>query len=158
MIKDGVNINALLIGFGKTNQQLFLTSVANNQFITNGEDGVKLKKVKYFIFDKNPAENNKNLNHNYSRYKNECKDVSTEEHLPLPDYPAEEYFYRLDVNDVDFYNEIKKISTTPPQDVNYIVIAFGTDLENIDMAQKLVAKSKEWGVNNLTIKLNVFSS
>ena len=155
LIKDGVNINALLIGFGKTNQQLFLTSVANNQFITNGEDGVKLKKVKYFIFDKNPAENNKNLNHNYSRYKNECKDVSIEEYLPLPDYPAEEYFYRLDVNDVDFYNEIRKISTTSPQDVNYIVIAFGTDLENIDMAQKLVAKSKEWGVNNLTIFVKV---
>lgn len=155
LIKEGVNINAIMIGFGKTNQQLFLTSVANNQFITNGARGIELKKVKYFIFDKNPAENNKNLNHNYSRYKNECRDVSADDYLPLPDYPAEEYFYRLDVNDVNFYNEIRKISTASARDVNYIIIAFGSDLENIDMAQKLVAKCKEWGIDNSTIFVKV---
>ena len=40
LIREGVDINTVMIGFGKTNQQLFLTSVANNQFITRGKSGV----------------------------------------------------------------------------------------------------------------------
>ncbi len=155
LIREGVEINAMMIGFGKTNQQIFLTSVANNQFITKGNTGVELKKVKYHIFDKDPAENNKNFNHNYSRYKNECSDISQDEYLPLPDYPADEHYYRLDVNDVSFYNEIRRISTASEKDVNFIIIAYGTDLENIDMAKKLVEKSKEWNVKNLTIFVKV---
>ena len=41
LIKDNVNINAFLIGFGKTNQEIFLTSVANNQFITKDIEDYK---------------------------------------------------------------------------------------------------------------------
>lgn len=155
LVREGVDINAILIGFGKTNQQIFLTSVANNQFVTMGEDGVQLKKVKYHIFDKNTAENNKNFNHNYNRYKNECAGVSQDDYLPLPDYPAEEYYHHLDVNDVEFYNQIRNISTSSLSNINFVVIAFGSDLENIDMAQKLVAKTKEWDVHNLIIFVKV---
>ncbi len=155
LIREDVEINVMMIGFGKTNQEVFLTSVANNQFITKGKSGVELKKVKYHIFDKNPTENNKNLNHNYSRYKNECKGVSQDDYLPFPDYPADEHFYKLDINDVKFYNEIRRISTASVKDVNFIIIAFGTDLENIDMAKKLIAKSKEWDVENITIFVKV---
>lgn len=154
LIREGVDINTVMIGFGKTNQQLFLTSVANNQFITRGKSGVELKPVKYFIFDKNHAENNKNLNHSYNRFKNELW-AAEEEYLPLPSYPAEEHFYHLDVNDVSFYNQLRGILTASEKDVNYIVIAFGTDLENIDLAKKLVSKAKEWGLENLTIFVKV---
>ncbi len=154
-IKDGVNINALMIGFGKTNQQIFLTSVANNQFIKKGKTGTELKKVNYHIFDKQPAENNKNLNHNYNRYKNECAGVDEKDYLPLPDYPAIEKFYRLDVNDMGFYNEIRNVVNGSEKDLNFIIIAFGSDLDNIDMAQKLIAKCKEWGVENVYIFVKV---
>ena len=144
LVKDGVDINAVMIGFGKTNQQIFLTSVANNQFITSSDKGVALKKVKYHIFDKEHAEDNKNLNHSYYRYKNELDDGK---YLELPDYPAEEYYYHLNINDTHFYNEIKSIITRSTKGVNFIIIAFGSDLENIDMAQKLLAKKNEWGVD-----------
>ena len=155
LIKDGVEINTLLIGFGKTNQQIFLTSVANNQFITEVNGSIGIKKVRYHIFDKNPAENNKNLNHNYNRFKNESEGINTEDYLPLPDYPAEEFFYRLDVNARDFYNHIRKVTVATEKGVNFIVIAFGTDLENIDMAQKLVLKCREWGIKNIAIFVKV---
>lgn len=155
LIKEGVDIHTVFIGFGKTNQQIFLTSVANNQFITKVEDTVEVKKVKYYIFDKNFAENNKNLNHNYNRYKNECVGVNQGDYLPLPSYPAEERFYRLDINDMNFYNEIRKIVCDADKAVNFIVIAFGSDLENIDMAQKLVLKCKEWGAKNISIFVKV---
>lgn len=155
LVREGVEINAVMIGFGKTNQQIFLTSVANNQFITKGEKEIEIKKVNYHIFDKNPTENNKNLNHNYSRYKNECKDINVKEYLPLPDYPAKESFYHLDVNDIRFYDSIRAILSGSTKHVNYIIIAFGSDLENIDLAQKLVAKAKEWNVKNLNIFVKV---
>mgnify|MGYP003413480947 FL=1 len=64
LIRDNVNINAFLIGFGKTNQEIFLTSVANNQFITSGDNDPQLKQVNYYIFDNKETENNKHLNHN----------------------------------------------------------------------------------------------
>lgn len=155
LIRDDVDINVLFIGFGKTAQQLFLTSVANNQFLTSGTTDPELKKVKYYIFDKDEAENNKNLNHNYYRYKYECSELNPADYLPLPTLPAEETYYRLDVNDCDFYNQIRSVVTRNPKDSNFVVIAFGSDLENIDMAQKLVEKRNEWDLENLVIFVKV---
>ena len=165
LIRDNVNINAFLIGFGKTNQEIFLTSVANNQFITKAK-GCKdpvLKQVNYYIFDKNETENNKHLNHNYYRFKNECyydvekSVIKKEEYLPFPDLPALEKYRHLDINDTDFYNPIKNIATKNPNDENFIIIAFGSDLENIDLAHKLVEKRKEWNIPNLIIFVKVRS-
>ena len=155
LIREDVDINVLFVGFGKTAQQLFLTSVANNQFLTKGEAGPQLKPVKYFIFDKSAAENNKNLNHNYYRYKHECASLDRDAYLPLPALPAEEQYYRSDVNDCDFYNRIRNIVADDSKDSNFIVIAFGSDLENLDMAQKLVEKRKEWNLDNLIIFVKV---
>lgn len=155
LIRENVDINVLFIGFGKTAQQLFLTSVANNQFLTAGNSDPELKKVKYFIFDKDEAENNKNLNHNYYRYKYECAELDPKAYLPLPTLPADEKYFRLDVNDCDFYNQIRSVVTRNSNDSNFVVIAFGSDLENIDMAQKLVEKRKEWGIDNLVIFVKV---
>ena len=157
LIKDGVDINVILIGFGKTNRQLFLTSVANNQFLTAGEGDPELKKVRYHIFDKDKAENNKNLNHSYYRYRNECSDFDPKDYLPLPAEPAWDDFKQLDINDPKFYKEIRSIVTAGKKDVNFAVIAFGTDLENMDMAQKLIGKRKEWGIDNLVIFVKVRS-
>ena len=157
LIKENVDINVALIGFGRTNRQLFLTSVANNQFLTAGKEGPRLKQVKYFIFDKEKAENNKNLNHGYYRYKNEFLPAHPDGkgYLPLPDLPAEDIPEKMDINDSTFYNNVRNIVTRNSKSANFIVIAFGTDLENLDMAQKLIEKRKEWRVENLAIFVKV---
>ncbi len=154
-VREGVEINALLIGFGKTNQEIFLTSVANNQFITEGEGEAVLKPVRYYVFDKEHAENNKNLNHSYYRYKNECAGEREDDYLPLPDHPAEEHYLTLDVNDTSFYSNIRAIVTESERHVSFVIIAYGSDLENIDMARKLIEKRREWGVPNLTLFVKV---
>ena len=154
-VRDGVDINVCMIGFGKVSQQIFLTSVANNQFITEGEKGAQLKAVKYHIFDRVSAENNKNLNHNYYRLRNECGDVNTKDYLPLPELPASEQYYHLDINDTRFYNTIRQVVSRSENDVNFAIISFGSDLENIDMARKLIAKRREWGIANLVIFVRV---
>ncbi len=155
LVRRETDINVFMIGFGKTNQQIFLTSVANNQFLTEGENGPELKQVRYHIFDRDPAENNKNLNHSYYRYKHECGELDPDAYLPLPALPAEELYYHLDINDNAFYDRIRKIALQSPDNMNFAVIAFGSDLENIDMAQKLVEKRKEWGLPNLVLFVKV---
>ena len=156
LIKSGVNINVALIGFGQTNQQVFLTSVANNQFLTEGQTAPVLKPVNYFIFDKNPARNNKNLNHSYYRFKNEIYSPKQDDaYLPFPALPATETYIRLDINSKNFYDKIRSTVASNPKDANFVVIAFGTDLENLDMAQKLVEKRKEWNADNLIIFVKV---
>ncbi|MBR5449086.1 MAG: hypothetical protein IKV43_03770, partial [Clostridia bacterium] len=94
--------------------------------------------------------NDKNLNHTYYRYRNEMKGARQEDYLPFPDAPANEIFMPLDVTSSDFYTSIYDI-VKKPRDLNFIVIAFGSDLENIDMAQKLIEKRSEWGMENLVI-------
>ncbi len=155
LVRENVGINVLMLGFGKTNQQIFLTSVANNQFLTAGKNGPVLKPVHYHIFDKSKAENNKKLNHSYYRYKHECFNLDSDKYLPLPAIPAEETYYHLDVNDTGFYNQIRSVVSKNAGDVNFVIIAFGSDLENIDMAQKLIEKRNEWGLDKLVIFVKV---
>jgi len=169
LVKDGVDINVAMIGFGKTNQQLFLTSVANNQFLCRGVDGgLDLKQVHYYIFDKNDIENKKNLNHSYYRFENEFGDrIKAEsegrfngkiEYLPMPPLPSdtEHNPKKLDINDEEFYSFLRD-KLKGESSFNYIVIAFGTDLENIDMAHKIVAKKREWGLKNTHIFVKIRS-
>ncbi len=151
LIRENVDINVLLVGFGRTNQQIFLASVANNQFLTAGDGDPVLKPVKYFIFDNTPSENNKNLNHSYYRYKRELDRIDPEDFLPLPSVPAEEAYFHMDINDAKFYEDIRDICSRNKKDANFVIIAFGNDLENLDMAQKLVEKRREWGLDNLKI-------
>ena len=152
LIKEGVDINVLLIGFGKTAQQIFLTSVANNQFLTQGAGDPVLKEVKYHIFDKEKAENDKNLNHGYFRYGNERDALKASgDYLELPAKPADDRYEQLDINDGKFYANLKAKINGDPRAINFLVIAFGSDLENIDLAQKLVEKREEWGFANLII-------
>ncbi len=152
LVHPDVNINYVLLGFGKANQQIFLTSVANNQLITASEESrdPKIKQINYYLLERGEGRNNKNLNHNYFRYRNEMKNAREEDYLPLPDSPANEIFLPLDISSESFYNKIYDI-VSRPRDLNFIVIAFGSDLENVDMAQKLVEKREEWGLSNLVI-------
>ncbi len=157
-VKPEVDVNVCMIGFGKPNRQIFLTSVANNQFLTKTKKGVELKQVNYHIFDKNKAENDKNLNHLYYRFKNEFSGVNADDYLPLPSDPANEYPHHYDVNDPEFYTTIREVVTNKKEDVNFIIVSFESDLENIDMAQKLVEKRREWAAENLVIFVRVKKS
>ena len=156
LVREGVDINVVLVGFGKTNREILLSSVASNQFLSASDSGAVHKPVKYYIIDKNKSEQNKNLNHDYYRLKHKIKSIDPKDYLPLPPLPAEEEYLHMDINDVCFYESVKKIVSRNPSDANFIVIAFGDDTENLDMAQKLVEKCKEWDITNVTIFVRAF--
>ena len=166
LVKDGVNINVFLVGFGKFNRRALLTSVASNQFVCAGKSNKDPipKLVNYYVYDKDEV-HNKNLNHNYYRYMRERDGMNAKDYLPLPDselidakdkkaksyFPANEIVTeKLDINNGEFYKSIlKRIKNggAASNDANFVVIAFGTDLENIDLAQKLAEKRSEWGAD-----------
>ena len=157
LVNKEVDINAVLIGYGDTNQQILMTSVANNQFITAGASEPTLKLVNYYVLDKEEGKSDKSLNHYYNRFEMEMKGVDEDKYLPLPSKPAEIYPIKHDVNDKDYYTVLREILTKNPLSVNIIVVSYGTDLENMDMARKLIEKKHEWGVENLTVFVKVRS-
>ena len=63
LVRPEVDINVMLVGFGRVNREIFLTSVANNQFLTRGEGDPELKLVRYHIFDREKSENDKKEQH-----------------------------------------------------------------------------------------------
>ena len=161
-VPDDLYLHVILVGFGDTNQELFTASVATNQFIVKMKDGLpKLKKVKYHIFDREENWNDKNLNHSMFRYVDDFRgaikrgSIKGEDYLELPPDPAEIHMHRTDTNGMYFYEEVLHTCARGAKDINYLVIAHGSDLENIDLAQRMAAKKREWGLSNLYIFVRV---
>ncbi len=148
-IKSNVSINVAMLGFGKTNRQIFLASVENNQFMTIKDGKTIQKAVNYWIYDKEDARNDKNLNHDYYRI---AQDIDGKDCLPLPEKLAKEAFFKLDVNDDDFYTSLHNnlIAKENERNFNYLIVAFGSDLENLDFAEKICSKLKEWEIFDYT--------
>lgn len=179
LIQEDADINVCLVGFGPTNRQIFLKTVSDSQFFAKINGKLVHKKVHYYVYDKQEADNDKNLNQAYFRYGLEFykeykayekemleKDVKGQgdgwNYLPLPDYPADdwynpefnpemvknnahfkEHFYKTDINSPEFYEQLKK-NIGNNNSYTYIIIAFGEDLENIDLAKKISARLKMW--------------
>lgn len=184
LVRDNVDINAILVGFGKTNQQILLSMATNNVLVTKGDDGVSLKRINTLVFDKaNGADEDKNLNHSYNRFATEMKkEIEIEErnkelyklaseepdekkkekilsgiqktgYLPLPEQVMSIESEKLSISNGAFYDKIRSVVANEKgkQRLTYIIIAFGTDLENIDMAQKLVEKLAEWDASDVIV-------
>lgn len=154
LLKPNVEPNVIMIGFGKSNQRLFSISVANNQFLTEKDGKVDLLPVSYAIYDKIDSKNDKNLNHSYNRYKLEFLNVIKDrnEYFDIVDEPAKVSFNILDINDLNFYNCVKENLTPKEGNIaqNQIIIAFGDDLQNLDLAEKFSIKLLEWGLGDCT--------
>lgn len=155
-LKEDVDLNVVMVGYNKTMQEILVTSIANNQFSYLDKNGNVLeRKVNYNIFRSNGgATTEKNLNYTYNRYVTEREEMLKEKdkYLELPEVPAEVNFILEDVNDITFYKSIKK-AIMPKEGrraFNQVIVSYGEDIENIDIAEKLSAKIKEWGFDEYT--------
>ena len=155
-VRDDVEVNAVMIGFGKTNHQLFLDSVSGNTMMRINEKGNYVPKpVNYFIFDKEESENEKNLNHAYFKFVNSYDRLvrHKDEYLPLPPLPANCRFFRRDVNSQRFYDEVRECLCSGKKNIGFVIIAYSDDLSNVDLALKTCENVKEW---NLDFPVYVF--
>ena len=157
LVKPGVEINVSMIGFGRTNQQIFLSMVANHQFMTTGKDGsIVTKQVNYHLFDKEEKQitkDHKNLRHTYFRYKYTFFDeslklkVDPKDYLELPEMPSIEIPHNSD----DLTESISHNKTA----VNYVIVSLGSDYDSIDVANKIVANIKEWKLKNTHVFVRI---
>lgn len=160
-VEPDAALNVVLLGFGDTNRNIYSVHRATNQFVSHVEGQMPVqKKVHYFVFDKEQAEENA-LNHFDFRYEKdflreiESGRLAKEDYLPLPDVAAETDFFKMDLNSPDFYPQLRSIVSASPKTATQIVIAFGDDLTNIDMAQKLAEKQREWGTQHVAVYAKV---
>lgn len=153
-------LNVIFIGFGKVNKQLFLTSVANNQFTTLDNGKIKEKLVNYYIYDKEDVLNDLTLNHNYFRIEKELyqqfdnNTLDESDYLPRPNKIANTNFVVLDINDPSFYNSIKDV-VCKNNTLTYIVVSYSNDLDNLDLTIKLSYKISEWNYNNIKLFVKI---
>lgn len=77
--------------------------------------------------------------------------VNLNAYRTLPHFPAEEFYHVMDINDPEFYHELRDIGLGNPCGINYFIIAYGSDVENVDMAQKVREKMLEWEISNIRI-------
>lgn len=150
LVRKDVDINVFMLGFGKTNKEIFFTSVANNQFLSEGENGPLLKQVNYYIFDKKNVRDSGTFDNSYYRYADALSSYNPQDYLPLPALPANEQYFQLSVTDVATFDRIKTLAAKE-NDVNFVIIAYGTDEENIELAQRLLEQRKQWKINNVVL-------
>ena len=174
--------NMIFIGFGDTNREIFLDAFTTNQFVVRRENEIPgLKTADYHIFDeKAEIAHDKNLNHTIFRYLDDFaplfsdrkpdadghpeksgaplkKKLNTEDYLELPPVPGRLFSHEMNIDSEEFYNEIKDICTQNPVSVNYLIVAFSSDFDNIELAERLEMKKKEWDLANLHIFVKVRS-
>ena len=159
-IKSNINLNVIMIGFGSLNETLFLTSVSNNQFLTIKDGKLQPKAVNYHLYDRNyPAgkitkENSsvhsRSMHHGYMRYSKFLKECSSEKekYLELIEEPATIRFHPCDISHPDFYSSVQAI-LSDENAYTYVVVSFGADMENIELAEKLQQKFHEWNLPSL---------
>ncbi len=150
-LRGDVDVNVLLIGFGKVNRNLFLASVSNNQFLTRGARGLTPYAVRYCVFDGFAGQHAKNLNHTYFRYTEALKQLRAhaDAYLPLVDEPARLVFSPVQIDSERFYPAVRKyvVQKQNRRAYNYIVVSLGNDMVNFDLGEKLAAKLREWGAD-----------
>lgn len=161
LLKPETKLNVAMIGFGRTNQQIFLSMIANNQFLTKDGDGnIAEERVRYHLFDKLHTGGHKNLNHNYFRYRYDFFDekaakVNGDDYLPLPQFPAAEDYHYLDINDPAFYGDLENALDFGERSLNYVIVSLGMDYASIDFANKIVARLKERDISNTHVFVRI---
>lgn len=157
-IREGIDLNIFMIGFGKLNESLFLASVSNNQFLTLKDGKLTEKPVCYRIYDRyypqgkfteNAQVHSGDLHYGYLRYREFLDHYKGRENefLELLPMPADVKAYPLEVTHPDFYSSIRS-ELTRENTYNYVIVSFGTDMENIGLAEKLQQKLREWEVTS----------
>lgn len=155
-IRKNVDLNVVMVGYNKMMQEILITSIANNQYLSLNSSGeTEEKVVDYTVFASEKDESTeKNLNHTYYRYGFLRNDMlkNQKDYLELPPLPANLEFLSESINDISFYSSVRT-ALTPKEGkdaFNQIIVALGKDMENIDVAEKISAKIKEWGMDAYT--------
>ncbi len=146
VLAEDVTVNVILLGFGKTCKQIFETAVSTQSFVTLADGNFAEKQVHYYAYDKADSSAEANFNHGFCRYKSFLDEhrADVDGYLPFADCPKF-HFEKMSTFDSGFYASLRE-HIKGKKTYNTVVISFGTDMENLNLAQKLTDKLSEWGL------------
>lgn len=147
VVDKDTDINVFILGYGPTNKTIFKKMVIDNQFPCIINNQFHHKKVNYYIFDQNQL-TDKDFNFNLSRifdYK-----FNSEDYYELPSKPMEYEYIQTDIYGKNFNKIInEKLSKINKENhLNYCILSFGEELQNIDFMIKLKTLFTEKGATN----------
>ena len=145
LLKDDVDINTFMIGFGKVNSTLYLELIKNNQFAKLVNNKIATYTNNYYIYNKDEIDSS-NLNHNLRRIRY-IEDKTN--YYPWPDESFKVNKNIMDINSYEYYSSIK--SNLAKKGLNIFVIGLGDDLKNLDMALKLRDRINGWNLESKSI-------
>ncbi len=151
VVRDGVSINRLYVGFGRVNQELYRMSVMNNQLVTADGDKVKPFNVDYYAADteKIGKFDSRRFNH-YIKRIDRFKQGDLTDYFDMPyDIPKPE-FWNENVESESFYNKLAELLSKKGA-YTEIMVSFGSDFDNLDIAAKILEKLTEDNVDNVRI-------
>ena len=162
LVDGGLNINTVFVGFGDINREIYRYLSITDQFISMDGGRIHSHPVNYHIFDINNAQDDVTLCQDHYRYLNEfchydegsglyVPKVDTEKYLPLPELPSRDFFHSININDKEFYRILRSIFTKDGNNFNRIVVAVGSDMENLNIAGRLKVKLNDWNISNTNI-------
>ena len=158
-VRENVNLNVVMVGFGNLNETLLLTSISNNQFLTQSNGKLQPKLVNYHLFDKqypygkfdlaNNSVHSRSLNHGYWRYDEFLSEnlSNQKDYLEFVDKPAHIHLHSGDISHPDFYSTLEHV-LAKENSYTYVIVSFGSDMENLELAEKLVQKIHEWSISS----------
>ena len=166
-VKENITFNFIMIGFGKVSRHLLRIHSMESQLLSMKDGSPIPKTVNYHIYDIKETEKDRNLNHNLLRYASWYRAEARGEEYPVPQSVYAIGYKHMDIGDVKFYDSLKTdlMNVHGPLDKNKdepatqeqlgglrnsIVISCDTDLVNIDFAEKLFEKLREWKLDDRT--------
>lgn len=155
LLKNDAQINVVMVGFGHTNQQIFLSMVANNQFLTKNPNGEIVEKpVKYHIFDKrNSFPNRGGFSYQYDFLKNPA--LNKDDYLPLPSAVAAEEYHNLDIDPQVFCKDLQSALDFGEKSVNYVIVSLGLDYASVNLADRIVSWLDDLKVKNTRVFVRI---
>ena len=148
-VSSDTSLSVLLIGHGNPNKNLFNYLIADNQFPTliNGTPTPKI--VDYHIFDKNDFAD-KNYNSNFGRF---CDGKFNQtEYFDLPTKPMNLTYHKKDFYKKEFQVDLDEFVNSlkdKNDSLTYVIVSFGSDLDNIDEVIRLKQYFKQYNMLNI---------
>ena len=147
-LRPQVRMNVALVGLSEVNREVFLSCVSSECFFARTQAGRLERPVRYTCFDS--AAEKESLENCFLRYARFLEQVRGKEsgYLPLPPLPAELRFTEAGARSENFFPCLRAALEPGAGEIvcNRVVVAFGSDEENLEAGRQISEKLKAWGM------------
>ena len=131
-IKNGKELNVVLLGFGKVNLKVLEMLVMQNQFVQVDNGKLKSKPVNYYVYD---SSEDQLSNEMFIRLQYEFDRLNIDGNLPKLDKICNIKTEPINVKSLAHFESLNELVNK--DSFTYVIISLGTDLENATFAKKI---------------------